>query len=177
MGSPPLVRERLFFTESEYYAVRITPARAGKTLPILPLPIMYEDHPRSCGKDVVHRVGILSPLGSPPLVRERHDIHLRVKRQIGITPARAGKTCRQRERRGQPRDHPRSCGKDTSRLILSALVMGSPPLVRERQSSTRPAKMANGITPARAGKTVPGLGIPPSGGDHPRSCGKDPSCH
>ena len=53
---------------------------------------MFEDHPRSCGKDALDTVKKLEEQGSPPLVRERRfEIYDNsgVKR---ITPARAGKT-------------------------------------------------------------------------------------
>ena len=72
--------------------LRITPARAGKTVPALITDHDAEDHPRSCGKD-----GFLLCLqdlliGSPPLVRERPCVANFVQSHPGITPARAGKT-------------------------------------------------------------------------------------
>ena len=50
-GSPPLVRERLELVAGVSTLPGITPARAGKTLPILPRILHVQDHPRSCGKD------------------------------------------------------------------------------------------------------------------------------
>ncbi len=92
--------------------MRITPARAGKTAYTTDRIAMRRDHPRSCGKDTVQIENIASPLGSPPLVRERLADVAYSCIAGGITPARAGKTqC------GGPggylsQDHPRSCGKD-----------------------------------------------------------------
>ena len=71
LGSPPLVRERHAKKLSVRSSSGITPARAGKTQMLLNSAALYEDHPRSCGKDnqayeIIHEIG-----GSPPLVRER----------------------------------------------------------------------------------------------------------
>ena len=71
-GSPPLVRER---QNVEF---------SGATYRV--------DHPRSCGKDgAVEEFGMLYA-GSPPLVRERQLLRTESRRDVGITPARAGKT-------------------------------------------------------------------------------------
>ncbi len=91
-GSPPLVRERPIFVTVPILGLRITPARAGKTL-LVPLCIgHYKDHPRSCGKDHPWGKDTTGHLGSPPLVRERHCISDIVFLMVRITPARAGKT-------------------------------------------------------------------------------------
>ena len=71
------------------------------------------------------------------------------------------------------RDHPRSCGKDWTVLPAQVDDRGSPPLVRERHEYGPCNRKPPGITPARAGKTVPYTGFLHSSRDHPRSCGKD----
>ena len=53
------------------------------------------------------------------------------------------------------------------------MMLGSPPLVRERHLTTRYSRPAAGITPARAGKTFSVAFLSPRFRDHPRSCGKD----
>ena len=55
-GSPPLVRERHYFTGFLESKKGITPARAGKTGPDTSRNYKSQDHPRSCGKDHVVRV-------------------------------------------------------------------------------------------------------------------------
>ena len=50
-GSPPLVRERRDDSKEIGIEVRITPARAGKTIRISYMKMRAWDHPRSCGKD------------------------------------------------------------------------------------------------------------------------------
>ena len=152
-GSPPLVRERL---RPEFYnrvCEGITPARAGKTHSRIRPSSTGWDHPRSCGKDHERQIHGMARSGSPPLVRERlvQDIVRGPNR--GITPARAGKTVRAGNRLREPRDHPRSCGKDGQHHHDRNRRRGSPPLVRERQAAACAGVISNGITPARAGKT------------------------
>ena len=91
-GSPPRVRERPRLDYRTGYNVRITPARAGKT-PQEPSGMATgQDHPRACGKDSPLEGLLGSCIGSPPRVRERHDLMLEFDVSNGITPARAGKT-------------------------------------------------------------------------------------
>ena len=51
-------------------------------------------------------------MGSPPLVRDRHNKANHYFQSEGITPARAGKTQQTLEKELDGEDHPRSCGKD-----------------------------------------------------------------
>ena len=91
-GSPPLVRERPFREDDNGDASGITPARAGKTRPVRKYKNKKWDHPRSCGKDPSGCRPMPREPGSPPLVRERRFPVYGLIEQIGITPARAGKT-------------------------------------------------------------------------------------
>ena len=111
-GSPPHVRERLKTRIKTLIAVRITPACAGKT-PVRPCTAFTVlDHPRMCGKDILHgpgrdarqgspphvrerlpREGVTTMnFGSPPHVRERPIMSAQKPSKGGITPACAGKT-------------------------------------------------------------------------------------
>ena len=106
-------------------------------------------------------------------MRERLVHFVSVTTFPGITPARAGKTCRYGAYRPAYWDHPRSCGKDTLKPPCPRSRPGSPPLVRERPRPGRRIFARTRITPARAGKTrQSGFGCT-ARGDHPRSCGKD----
>ena len=135
---------------------RITPARAGKTLPNKSTGPIEGDHPRSCGKDPHGDQPHFHVMGSPPLVRERHASSSNGNDYAGITPARAGKT---RLDKGQvllSQDHPRSCGKDLPHQWIQQSLGGSPPLVRERRVviiGIAVVSVVARITPARAGKT------------------------
>ena len=152
-GSPPLVRERLSASRPFVNCSRITPARAGKTSNLEVQTEVFEDHPRSCGKDYIKADARRVAWGSPPLVRERLTLLNQRRAQRRITPARAGKTSHKSLSQSATGDHPRSCGKDLQRSIHRPYFSGSPPLVRERPST---AFSMIGIT-----------------WDHPRSCGKD----
>ena len=72
---------------------------------------------------------------------------------LGITPARAGKTDEIEIRQAAEKDHPRSCGKDSTLHAVLQPSLGSPPLVRERLHAPMYAYHSARITPARAGKT------------------------
>ena len=106
-------------------------------------------------------------------MRERPCVQMTPTRWDRITPARAGKTVRAGNRLREPRDHPRSCGKDGQHHHDRNRRRGSPPLVRERPMMWTPYCSCKGITPARAGKTFINNLQGSLGKDHPRSCGKD----
>ena len=65
------------------------------------------------------------------------------------------------------------CGKDGVKLKRRRLRLGSPPRVRERQSSSSTPKKLVRITPACAGKTGFTKKNKERIQDHPRVCGKD----
>ena len=65
------------------------------------------------------------------------------------------------------------CGKDVIAMLVSTLVWGSPPRVRERLLLGLTLCVQRGITPACAGKTLFLQQRKSEGGDHPRVCGKD----
>ena len=98
------------------FGSRITPARAGKTASITSLDEEHRDHPRSCGKDAVFEIFHRLLEGSPPLVRERLILGVDDGKQQGITPARAGKTVHDSQPGILSQDHPRSCGKDATKV-------------------------------------------------------------
>ena len=91
-GSPPRVRGKVAQKGAFDVRLGITPARAGKRSPIAKSPHHAGDHPRACGeKDPGDRVAFTDP-GSPPRVRGKAGQLLNIGSQIGITPARAGKS-------------------------------------------------------------------------------------
>ena len=152
-GSPPLVRERRQNLFPGLCLLRITPARAGKTSNVKCFINGLGDHPRSCGKDTAKGIQMYVVIGSPPLVRERLKRLRTENTNVGITPARAGKTVSAIWRPESNQDHPRSCGKDVYIRRQRLACVGSPPLVRERPSVYSDKMERLRITPARAGKT------------------------
>ena len=112
-----------------------------------------EDHPRVCGKDVGDAVQIVDTTGSPPRMRERLVYYRVVEGAVGITPAYAGKTVRRGCVKWSRRDHPRVCGKDSTKPDSKSRSKGSPPRMRERRISLCVLCILRRITPAYAGKT------------------------
>ena len=115
LGSPPLAREGQNVAIYTNWASRITPARAGRTHICVHKKRKYWDHPRSRGKDYDQSLLRQGPSGSPPLAREGLLQVLVCQGQLGITPARAGRTQLRLSPLGIPWDHPRSRGKDFCR--------------------------------------------------------------
>ena len=90
----------------------------------------------------------------------------------GITPAYAGKRTKQKNSAVMPRDHPRVCGEKVAGSYAALLMIGSPPRMRGKaSSSSRPARYP-GITPAYAGKSQLIKPTRAVSGDHPRVCGE-----
>ena len=89
-----------------------------------------------------------------------------------ITPACAGKRRSDWIIRSIYWDHPRVCGEKALKSWLMSGDVGSPPRVRGKAKGTDIFELAQGITPACAGKSG---GLPcrvHRCGDHPRVCGE-----
>ena len=153
-GSPPRVREKLNSQLTMFGASRITPACAGKTWLQRPHGIPRRDHPRVCGKNSSCSLSRRTLSGSPPRVREKRVIYPVSLRHGGITPACAGKTVSDYPTNRLNGDHPRVCGKNLDIVWDFKPELGSPPRVREKPIKSVLDGLANGITPACAGKTV-----------------------
>ena len=131
----------------------ITPADAGKTIPISMLSFVLQDHPRGCGEN--DDVGICGarPPGSPPRMRGKLLFGGACGIQYGITPADAGKTPFIFVKRFYTQDHPRGCGENGHQLQADRVMLG--------------------ITPADAGKTARESRYRKRLEDHPRGCGEN----
>ena len=91
-GSPPQVRGKLSAPADTAPRDGITPAGAGKTIPLCPPLHKGKDHPRRCGENSSSVNGVLSFSGSPPQVRGKPMQNTLRNAAIRITPAGAGKT-------------------------------------------------------------------------------------
>ena len=94
VGSPPRVREKLSSSRRSDTSYGITPACAGKTLLNFFNYVVYQDHPRVCGKNFMLKTAKLKGEGSPPRVREKLSLEPQKLVVARITPACAGKTSR-----------------------------------------------------------------------------------
>ena len=92
---------------------------------------------------------------------------------IRITPACAGKTACKSVPDAYNQDHPRVCGENTIKSLISPKKSGSPPRVRGKRSEDHRPSETLGITPACAGKTFLLVCRQPEEQDHPRVCGEN----
>ena len=111
--------------------------------------------------------------GSPPHVRGKHLVFAKITRNVGITPACAGKTLRHLSFVCASWDHPRMCGENNLIWYLLLAIRGSPPHVRGKQEKIIVERVQVGITPACAGKTFPPCTSEHASWDHPRMCGEN----
>ena len=130
------------------------------------------DHPRACGEKVILPFGQEDRKGSPPRVRGKADIVHRVHADLGITPARAGKSALLRSSLREFGDHPRACGEKVAFSTTQIQTMGSPPRVRGKVGHLPIGTTPSRITPARAGKSPATSGGRSARRDHPRACGE-----
>ena len=110
--------------------------------------------------------------GSPPRMRGKEFVNHNRSRQSGITPAYAGKSLACRSFLISHRDHPRVCGEKKLCCSVLTSIIGSPPRMRGKESSTLMKNMEMRITPAYAGKSLPWSSSAKGSGDHPRVCGE-----
>ncbi len=114
-GSPPQVRGKPFDLLSIIRKDRITPAGAGKTLQFVTLNTVSRDHPRRCGENFYPQRSMPAITGSPPQVRGKPGLPIKLSALVRITPAGAGKTVFHRFLYADTEDHPRRCGENCER--------------------------------------------------------------
>ena len=136
--------------------------------------------PAYAGKSLAGRCPAPAGLGSPP--RMRGKVHVRPTRSLqrGITPAYAGKRLCRMQARWSAGDHPRVCGEKGIQGTVGSFSQGSPPRMRGKGASHAGSGVRMGITPAYAGKSMPGMHRDLLMEDHPRVCGEKasfPSLH
>ena len=100
-GSPPQVRGKQFLMMETAATTWITPAGAGKTVPVFGHRAHNRDHPRRCGENGQRLTAAIRQLGSPPQVRGKQLAIALSGHRLRITPAGAGKTLK-RSFRNQP---------------------------------------------------------------------------
>ena len=130
-------------------------------------------HPRSRGADEMSGTRGTGCPGSSPLARGGHpgaSVHDLVE---GLIPARAGRTATARGGSTCARAHPRSRGADSSSSVARSPTTGSSPLARGGPTGAAEVARAQGLIPARAGRTMCVRGRCMRRGAHPRSRGAD----
>ena len=151
---------------------RITPARAGKSPPLLQTHSNRGDHPRACGEKSTGLMCQGGEIGSPPHTRGKALVLPHCPGVPGITPAHAGKRSRSLIHSPGREDHPRTRGEKFLIFTKRGRKMGSPPHTRGKVRALRDVLCVHGITPAHAGKS----GAVDVGAmqmrDHPRTRGE-----
>ena len=90
-GSPPHVRGKAVLHIGDLGYCGITPAYAGKRSPRRRTNSFSRDHPRICGEKLYFFSKLETMRGSPPHMRGKGDVAHMTMKEIGITPAYAGK--------------------------------------------------------------------------------------
>ena len=134
--------------------IRITPAYAGKSFPILFHFHTHKDHPRLCGEKPDTIRGIMTNIGSPPPMRGKGKRGKNNGNSCRITPAYAGKSFLSTSRAFCNQDHPRLCGEKQIRPLWRTWRKGSPPPMRGKETTPFTVSRMVRITPAYAGKSV-----------------------
>lgn len=91
-GSPPHGRGKEHRQGREGRSRRITPAWAGKRLPLPDIAAQTQDHPRIGGEKHAAPASLMWSAGSPPHGRGKGTAGLSHRQGVGITPAWAGKS-------------------------------------------------------------------------------------
>ena len=172
-GSSPRVRGKRREGPDLAAAVRLIPARAGKTARAQNLLATRRAHPRACGENGAKVRIWPPPFGSSPRVRGKPRPRLQVAGEPGLIPARAGKTAWPHPGRGPAWAHPRACGENSCAHARARAPDGSSPRVRGKPVVLQARAGRRGLIPARAGKTARGAGRPGRGRAHPRACGEN----
>ena len=172
-GSPPRVRGKNRAQHVHRHVKGITPACAGKRSRSRRSRLHSWDHPRVCGEKTwqwqdkadikgsprvcgekcAGIVALLIKVGSPPRVRGKVCIYIRLCGCVGITPACAGKRTTMMGRTRRFGDHPRVCGEKKITPSGAGECTGSPPRVRGKAFEQKQRARNNRITPACAGKS------------------------
>ena len=111
-------------------------------------------------------------MGSPPPMRGKEKYLAGDDRNLGITPAYAGKSPTDPPLAFSNQDHPRLCGEKSFPPHGTQSKAGSPPPMRGKGFRCKPLCHLYRITPAYAGKSCGRDSFSGFVMDHPRLCGE-----
>ena len=152
MGSPPHMQGKAKAYLEACFALRITPAHAGKSQLYRTARRPSGDHPRACGEKMGLNWRPPYTMGSPPRMRGKGTSRFRGRCPSRITPAHAGKRPALLAAPRGPRDHPRVCGEKSLMTCRRIFWTGSPPHMRGKAKPSSLGSLERRITPAHAGK-------------------------
>ena len=157
LGSSPLTRGALLFSQFTAGAKGLIPAHAGSTFSSLPPRVVPRAHPRSRGEHMARIYLTGSGAGSSPLTRGARPPRCPAGPGAGLIPAHAGSTRARCVRWRCLGAHPRSRGEHVWIEGISEPYDGSSPLTRGAHLLEGGDGCASGLIPAHAGSTLSGL--------------------
>ena len=125
------------------------------------------------GENSPEEVSLAAHLGSSPHGRGKRPAHLLRLHQVGLIPARAGKTHHDQDQTVRLPAHPRAGGENPARRHGRSNDGGSSPRGRGKPPAPGHYQHAGGLIPARAGKTRSPNRPRRRGGAHPRAGGEN----
>ena len=152
-GSPPHARGKAVTISDTVRLRGITPACAGKSTPPGLVELFTWDHPRMRGEKCYVGCPYCCNRGSPPHARGKGRRTPDPRKQVGITPACAGKSGSSNGDWHFTGDHPRMRGEKAILAWNFSAASGSPPHARGKAGRCAEPCGAGGITPACAGKS------------------------
>ena len=154
---------------------RLIPAHAGKTLISNGEIPKGRAHPRSCGENVMSHAARLRRWGASPLTRGKLRAQDGSADHLGLIPAHAGKTTRNRYPQFHTKAHPRSRGENPTFAAIVSKAAGSSPLTRGKPFRALLIRPRFRLIPAHTGKTGRACFRSRLRPAHPRSRGENSS--
>ena len=136
-GSSPRGRGKPRESPHRPGAHRLIPARAGKTRAPLLRKAPIAAHPRAGGENTCHRYGPHLIRGSSPRGRGKRRGYVDAGVDLGLIPARAGKTRRACGAVRRPTAHPRAGGENMVTAYNTRTGVGSSPRGRGKRHPGR----------------------------------------
>ena len=172
-GSSPRGRGKLAEGKDSHLALRLIPARAGKTRPAGRVAGPVQAHPRAGGENRTTRTIRIAFLGSSPRGRGKLRQAPVLQGRGRLIPARAGKTPSTSCLIARAPAHPRAGGENGPARRPDHVGAGSSPRGRGKRPGWARRGRTRGLIPARAGKTVLVVQAVADGAAHPRAGGEN----
>ena len=152
-GSSPRGRGKPVTTGATISAPGLIPAWAGKTSPACLSTPPRRAHPRVGGENLMPSQTLETICGSSPRGRGKLILSTDRESQLGLIPARTGKTYGRTASVPSSTAHPRAGGENDPSSLSSTGLFGSSPRGRGKPVWAQQRRQMQRLIPARAGKT------------------------
>ena len=153
VGSSPRGRGKPVTTGATISAPGLIPAWAGKTSPACLSTPPRRAHPRVGGENLMPSQTLETICGSSPRGRGKLILSTDRESQLGLIPARTGKTYGRTASVPSSTAHPRAGGENDPSSLSSTGLFGSSPRGRGKPVWAQQRRQMQRLIPARAGKT------------------------